>query len=115
DEDGYKLRLKTYRDKDSEVEQETATARKLINAIIADTSTPSDNAALARIETRIEIAVTDLRRELDGGSTRMITALDAGKIEEARSALAQVDALRDQFTGKIDAIRSDMLAQVFAA
>jgi class 3 adenylate cyclase len=115
DEDGYKARLKAYRDKDIEVEQETANARKLINAIIADTSTPSDNAALARIETRIEIAVTDLRRELEGGSAKLIAALETGKAEEARSALAQVDALRDQFIGKVDAIRSDMLAQVFAA
>jgi class 3 adenylate cyclase len=115
DEDGYKARLKAYRDKDIEVEQETANARKLINAIIADTSTPSDNAALARIETRIEIAVTDLRRELEGGSAKLIAALEAGKAEEARAALAQVDTLRDQFIGKIDAIRSDMLAQVFAA
>lgn len=115
DEDGYKARLKAYRDKDGEVERETANARKLINAIIADTSTPSDNAALARIETRIEIAVSDLRSELDGGGARLIAALEGGKAEEARSALAQVDTLRDQFIGKIDAIRSDMVAQVFAA
>ena len=64
DEEGYKSRLETFLAKDGEVERETTAARQLINEIIADRSTPSDNAALARIETRIEIAVTDLRREL---------------------------------------------------
>lgn len=115
DEEAYKLRLKAFRDKDSEVEQEAASARNLINAIIADPSTPSDNAALARIETRIEIAVTDLRRELESGSAKLIAALEAGRTEEARSVLAHVDSLRDQFVGKVDAVRSDMLAQVYAS
>jgi len=115
DEDGYKARLKAFHDKAGEVEQEAASARKLINAIIADTSTPSDNAALARIDTRIEIAVTDLRRELDAASARLVAAMETRQVEEARRAMAQVDALRDEFTGKIEAIRSDMLAQVFAA
>ena len=78
DEEGYKVRLETFQDKDGEVEQETTAARKLINEIIADTSTPSDNAALARIETRIEIAVTDLRRELATEDAKLIAALDAG-------------------------------------
>ena len=44
DEEAYKVRLKAYRDKDSEVEQEAAAARKHINAIIVDHSTPSDTA-----------------------------------------------------------------------
>ena len=53
-----------------------------------------------RIETRIEIAVTDLRRELAEASGKLIAALDAGKLEEANRLLAHVDTLRDQFTGK---------------
>src|ERR1043166_2291608 len=68
DEEGYKARLETFLAKDGEVEKETIAARQLINEIIADKSTPSDNAALARIETRIEIAASDLRRELAGRS-----------------------------------------------
>jgi class 3 adenylate cyclase len=115
DEEAYKVRLKAYRDKDAEVEQEAAAARKHINAIIADPSTPSDNAALARIDTRIEIAVTDLRRELSGVSAKLIAALDAGKLEEAHKALVQADAMRDEFVGKVEAIRADMLSQVFAS
>jgi class 3 adenylate cyclase len=115
DEKTYKTRLETFVAKDGEVEKETSAARKLINEIIADTSTPSDNAALARIETRIEIAVTDLRRELSAQDAKLVQALDAGKFEEARSILAHVDTLRDQFVGKVDDIRADMLSQVFAA
>jgi class 3 adenylate cyclase len=115
DEQAYKTRLETFVAKDGEVEKETSAARKLINEIIADTSTPSDNAALARIETRIEIAVTDLRRELSAQDAKLVQALDAGEFEEARSILAHVDTLRDQFVGKVEDIRTDMLSQVFAA
>jgi class 3 adenylate cyclase len=115
DEEGYKARLETFLAKDGEVEKETIAARQLINEIIADKSTPSDNAALARIETRIEIAVTDLRRDLAAEDTRLLKALDEGKFAEARNILAHVDELRDQFVGKVEAIRADMLSQVFAS
>ena len=115
DEEGYKARLETFLAKDGEVEQETTAARKLINDIIADTSTPSDNAALARIETRIEIAVADLRRELTAEDAKLMKALDAGQFDQARGILTNVDNLRDQFVGKIEAIRADMLSQVFAS
>ena len=45
----------------------------------------------------------------------MLKALDDGKFDEARNVLAHVDDLRDQFVGKIEAIRADMLSQVFAS
>src|SRR5690348_17870124 len=44
DEEGYAARLRNYRDSDALVVQEAEAARKLINAIIEDESTPSDNA-----------------------------------------------------------------------
>ena len=53
DEIGYAERLKIF-DQRGPMEQEAEAARKLIVAIINDVSTPSDNAALARIETRKE-------------------------------------------------------------
>ena len=115
DEAGYKTRLETFLAKDGEVEKETDAARKLINEIIADKSTPSDNAALARIETRIEIAVTDLRRELAAEDDKLLKALDTGKFEEARNVLAHVDTLRDAFVGKVEAIRADMMSQVLVS
>ena len=115
DEEAYKTRLEAFVAKDGEVEKETTAARQRLNEIIADKSTQSDNAALARIETRIEIAVTDLRRELAAEDAKLMKALDAGKFDEARGILAQVDDLRDQFVEKIENIRADMLSQVFAA
>ena len=48
DELGYKARKKLYDAKGAEVDSEAQAARKSINAIIDDPSTPSDNAALAR-------------------------------------------------------------------
>ncbi|HTO60612.1 MAG TPA: adenylate/guanylate cyclase domain-containing protein, partial [Bradyrhizobium sp.] len=115
DDAGYAERLRLFQDKDGEVEQETSSARKLINAIIDDVSTPSDNAALARIENRIENAMSDLRRELGEEDATLLKQLDAREFTEARVTLARVDTLRDQFTQKIDAIRGDMMAQVVAS
>jgi len=115
DEKAYKERLDSFLARDGQVEQETGAARKLINEVIADPSTPSDNAALARIETRIEIAVTELRRDLVAEDTRLMKALEDGQFQEARNILDHVDALRDEFTQKLETIRADMLTQVFAS
>jgi hypothetical protein len=61
DELGYKLRKQIYDAKDAEVDSEAQAARKLINAITEDTSTPSDNAALARIDSRIDSLMNESR------------------------------------------------------
>jgi adenylate cyclase len=115
DEEGFAARLRVFKDTDSQVGQEAEAARKLINAIIDDESTPSDNAALARIETRIENAVTELRRELDEEDATLLRQLDAKDFAGARDRLAHVDVLRDLFTQRIDTIRADMLSQVFVS
>src|SRR6476646_2088943 len=49
DEIGYQTRKQLYDAKDADVDSEAQAARKLINAIIDDTGTPSDNAGLARV------------------------------------------------------------------
>jgi class 3 adenylate cyclase len=115
DEEGYAARLRNYRDSDLLVVQEAEAARKLINAIIEDESTPSDNAALGRIDARIESALTELRRELIEEDAKLLKQLDAKDFAAARDTLTHVDALRDLFTQRIDAIRADMLSQVFAS
>ena len=56
---GTRLRKQLYDAKDAEVDSEAQAARKLINAIIEDTSTPSDNAALARIDSRIDSLMSE--------------------------------------------------------
>ena len=115
DDESYAARLRLFREKDSDIEHEANAARKLINAIIDDVSTPSDNAALARIDTRIDDAITDLRRLLSDEDAELLRQLDSKDLAEVRGTLARVDTLRDEFTQKIDAIRADMLSQVFAS
>jgi adenylate cyclase len=115
DEDGYSALLRLFNEKDAEVEREAGSARKLINAIIDDVSTPSDDAALARIDNRIVDAMTELRRPLSEEHAKLLNQLDANDFGQVQATLARVDALRDQFTQKIDAIRADMLSQVFAS
>ncbi|MCK1419566.1 adenylate/guanylate cyclase domain-containing protein [Bradyrhizobium sp. 180] len=113
DEEAYAARLREFDQTDRKIEEEAESARKLINAIIDDPRTPSDYAALARIELRIETAVTELRRDLDEDHGKLVKQVDAKQMAEARGTLEHIDALRDQFNQKIDAIRTDMLAQVF--
>jgi class 3 adenylate cyclase len=115
DEEGYAARQKTYEQADADVEQQAQAARKLINSIIGDVTTPSDNAALARIDDRIENALFETRKQLSEESARLLRLLDAQNFAEARLSMERVDALRDDFTQRIDAIRTDMLKQVYAS
>jgi len=113
DEEAYAARVREFEQTDRRIEEEAESARTLINAIINDPRTPSDNAALARIELRIETAVTELRRDLTEDHAKLAKQVDARQMAEARGTLEHIDVLRDQFNQKIDAIRADMLAQVF--
>ncbi len=85
DDAGYAARLKAFEEKDSEIDQEAEAARKLIIAIIEDASTPSDNAALARIENRIDTAVNDLRHRLSEENAQLLRQLDARNFSEVRN------------------------------
>ena len=61
DEATYAERLRVFEETAPEVEQEAEAAHKLINSIIEDPRTPSDNVALARLDDRIETAIADYR------------------------------------------------------
>jgi len=115
DEIGYKLRKELYDAKDAEVDGEAQAARKLINAIIEDTSTPSDNAALARIESRIDSLMSESRRHLKQESGELLSNLDARDFAAVRRSLARVDSLRDELDEKIDATRIEMVKVSFGA
>ncbi len=115
DDAGYAAASKKFQDLNAVIEQEAATARKLINAIIDDVSTPSDNAALGRIDDRIDTAVNDLRHRLAEENTALLRQLDARQTAEVRKSMARSDALRDEFNLRIEGVRADMLAQVRAS
>src|SRR5260221_5194889 len=100
DETGYKFQKQLYDAKDAEVDSEAQAARKLINAIIDDTSTPSDNAALARIDSRIESLVNDTRRQLKQETAELLSELEARDFAAARRSLARADAIRDELDEK---------------
>jgi adenylate cyclase len=115
DEASYAAHLKTFQALDKDVEREAQAAREQISAIIDDTSTPSDNAALGRLDDRIDHAVNDLRRRLNDQNALLLQQLEARNFDEARRSLGQSDTLREEFNRKIDGIRADMLAQVHAS
>jgi class 3 adenylate cyclase len=109
DEMGLKTRKELYDAKNAEVDREVQAARKLINAIIEDASTPSDNAALARIDSRIDSLMSDARRHLKEESAGLLLELDARDFAAVRRDLARVDALRDEVDEKIDTVRAELL------
>ncbi len=115
DEVGYKARKQLYDTKDAEVDSEAQAARKLLNAVIEDTSTPSDNAALARIDSRIDSLMSDARRHLKQESGEPLLALDARDFAAVRRGLARADELRDELNEKIDAIRAEMVKASYGA
>src|SRR6266404_3932593 len=114
-ETGYKVQKQLYDAKDAEVDSEAQAARKLINAIIDDTSTPSDNAALARIDSRIDSLMSESRQHLKQESEDLLSELDAREFSAVRRSLARVDSLRDQLSEKIDAVRTEMLKVSYRA
>ena len=115
DELGYKARKQLYDTMDAEVDSEAQAARALINAIIADMSTPSDNAALGRIEGRIDSLMSDTRRHLKQETGQLFSELEARDFAAARRSLARADALRDELDEKIEAVRAEMLKVSYGA
>jgi class 3 adenylate cyclase len=111
----YAAQMKNFQDLNAEIDKEAAAARQLINAIIDDTSTPSDNAALGRLDDRIDTTMNDLRHRLNQASDRVLEQVDAHDFPEAGRIMAEVDELRDEFNGRIDGIRADMLRLVQAS
>jgi class 3 adenylate cyclase len=100
---------KVFDAKGEEVEKEAQAARALIQGLIQKESL-NDATALARLESRIDTAMADTRRELNVEIERLLAAIDAGDAEETAEGLSRVDALRDDLDRKLDSIRSDMLA-----
>jgi class 3 adenylate cyclase len=115
DEAGYKLRKQRYDAMDAEVDSEAQAARTLLNAIIEDTSTPSDNAALGRIDSRIDSLLSESRRNLKQVAEELLLQLDARDFAAVRRSLARADALRDELDEKINAVRTEMLKTSYGA
>jgi class 3 adenylate cyclase len=116
DEAAFAERKQRYEATGVAIEQEAGAVHVLINAIIDDLSTDSDNAALGRIDSRIEDTSKDLLHYLDEEHDRLFPLLEAKTQDfaEIKRSLTRIDALRDELNQRIDGIRTDMMAQVRA-
>jgi hypothetical protein len=81
--------------KSAEVEREARTARALINGLIEKGETLGDETALARLDSRIDTAMADTRRELNAEIERLLAALESGDAKATSDSLERVDALRE--------------------
>jgi class 3 adenylate cyclase len=109
DEIGYQAQKQLYEAKDRQIDDETQAARKLIIETIEDKNTPSDNAELARIETRIDDLTNNSRRYLNQETGELIANLEARDFKSVRHELGRIDQLRDELDRNINAVRADML------
>jgi class 3 adenylate cyclase len=116
DNAGFAERKQRYDAAGVSIAQEAAAVHTLLADIIADDSTESDNAALGRIDGRIEDTSRDLLRYLDEEHSRLFPLLEAGTQDfaEIRRILVRIDDLRDELNQRIDGSRADMMAQVRA-
>ena len=114
DEDGFAERKQRYEAAGVAIGKEASAIHSLINAIIDDVTTESDNAALGRIDSRIEDTNKDVLRYLDEEHSRLFPLLEAKTQDfaEIRKSLARIDTLRDELNQRIDSIRADMMTQV---
>ncbi len=115
DEPAYKARKELYDAKGAEVDSEAQAARKLINAIMEDTSTPSDNAALARIDSRIDSLMNESRPYLKQESEELLSQLDTRDFAAVRRGLARADVVRDGLDEKVAAVRTEMVKASYGA
>ncbi|GEC52748.1 adenylate cyclase [Bradyrhizobium elkanii] len=115
EDSGYESARKAFEEIEPLIKREADAARTLIDAIIADPSTPSDNAALGRLDDRIDNAVNDLLMRLNAENKTLLEQIDAKDFAAAKATTLRADGLRDDFNTRIEGIRSDMLAQVASA
>jgi class 3 adenylate cyclase len=116
DEAGFAERKQRYDAASTAIGQEASAIHVLLNAIIDDLGTDSDNAALGRIDGRIDDISKDVLRYLDEEHARLFSLLEAKTQDfpEIRRILSRIDMLRDELNQRIDSIRADMIAQVRA-
>ncbi|HEY0911188.1 MAG TPA: adenylate/guanylate cyclase domain-containing protein, partial [Bradyrhizobium sp.] len=114
DDAGFAERKQRYDATGVAIGQEASAVHALINAIIDDITTDSDNAALGRIDSRIEDTNKDLVHYLDEEHDRLFPLLEAKTQDfaEIKKSLSRIDTLRDELNSRIDGIRADMMAQV---
>ncbi|MBR1162676.1 adenylate/guanylate cyclase domain-containing protein [Bradyrhizobium elkanii] len=115
EDSGYESARKAFEEIEPLIKREADAARTLIDAIIADPSTPSDNAALGRLDDRIDNAVNDLLMRLNAENKTLLDQIEAKDFAAAKATTLRADGLRDDFNTRIEGIRSDMLAQVASA
>ncbi|MFO1125190.1 MAG: adenylate/guanylate cyclase domain-containing protein [Methylocystis sp.] len=92
------------------VEQEIHSARVLIGGLIQKGDTFGDEAALVRIDSRLDDLLKGSRRYLNEEIDRLLGALEAKDARAASQSLERVDEFRDDVNRSLDSIRSEMLA-----
>jgi nitrogen fixation/metabolism regulation signal transduction histidine kinase len=97
-----------------DIDREEREARAMIHAMIGNTAF-SDTNALTRVETVLDTILADDRRHLADETKQLLALLDSGNSEQIAAALERVEALRDELSRKMNAVRSDMLTLLQAS
>jgi class 3 adenylate cyclase len=115
DDQAYAARFEIYKAKGQDIDNEAGSARKIINSIIDDVNSPSDNAGLARIDNRIEHLMEGLGHHLTDQTAKILAFIEARNWEKVSLNIDDLNQLRDEFNKELDGIRSAMMDQVSAS
>ncbi len=109
DEARFAAARKSFEASDAAFDQETRTARTLLDGMIAKGSVFSDTAALVRLQTRLADMLAGTRNELDDEIARLLHLLDAGDRTAIADSVDRIDVLRDDLDRGLDAVRTEMI------
>ena len=109
DEARFAAARKSFEASDAAFDQETRTARTLLDGMIAKGSVFSDTAALVRLQTRLADMLAGTRNELDDEIARLLHLLDAGDRTAIADSVDRIDVLRDDLDRGLDAVRIEMI------
>ena len=109
DEARFAAARKSFDASDAAFDQETQSARTLLDGLIAKGSRFGDTTALVRLETRLADMIAGTRSQLNDETARLLPLLNTGDRKAIADSIDRIDALRDDLDRGLNAVRTEMI------
>ena len=110
----YERLKQSFIDKGKAVEMEIGATRERLRDLIESKNGFDDDAALARIDARLDDWLNEQRPALNRAQQELIQPLEQKRAKFDRAKMEEVDALREALNLKINAIRTELLELISA-
>lgn len=101
-------------DKGKAVESEISATRERLRDLIENKNGFDDDAALARIDARLDDWLNDQRPALNRAQQELLQPLEQKRAKFDHAKMVEVDAIRETLNGKINAMRTELLDLISA-